>query len=146
MRLPDWQSRLSAVLKAHAGQPFEWGVNDCCLFVCDCLVAVAGIDPAAEFRGRYADESRARALVLAYCGGDIERLCETMAERHGFLEIAPVYAQRGDFGLYRSPALGPTLGICAGALFLFVGLHGYAGTVGMLPVASGEISRAWRIG
>jgi hypothetical protein len=64
-RLPDWRSRLSALVAAALQRPFEWGVNDCALFAADAILAMTGTDPARDWRGRYASAREARALMRA---------------------------------------------------------------------------------
>lgn len=50
-------------LSRWAGKPARWGRDDCALALADIDVAVQGIDPAAEYRGRYDTEEGARALL-----------------------------------------------------------------------------------
>jgi hypothetical protein len=143
MRFPDWQSRFSKVVKDYQRSAFEWGVHDCCLFVCDCIVALTGQDPAAEFRGKYDNEEQARQLVQDYCGGGIEDLVTVMSERFGYPEISPISAQRGDLGLITawssSVNFSATMGICVGGQFAFMGL----GEMKYVPY--GLVARAWRV-
>ncbi len=40
-------------LHAIAAQPFQWGVNDCCLAVADIIEGQTGTDLMGRFRGRY---------------------------------------------------------------------------------------------
>src|SRR4051812_23750010 len=51
--LPDWRTRLSQHIEAERLRPFSWGEHDCCLWVGDCIRAMTGEDPAAEYRGTY---------------------------------------------------------------------------------------------
>lgn len=141
MRLPDWQSRLAAVIKARQQDRFEWGRNDCCLFVCDCVQAIVGIDPGATFRGLYDDRETGYKFIRvqlddpnATVATIAARICQTM----GFVEIAPALAQRGDVGLYRGAA-GETLGICLGGHWAFL-LE-----TGMTYLSTAEIARVWRV-
>ena len=154
MRLHDWPSRLAATVKKAQGEPFAWGANDCCLFVCAAIEALTGADPGREFRGRYDSALGGAKLAREICGSTgspppskssgggadgVEALAVYMAERHGFLEV-PVYAaQRGDFGLLRQ-ADGDLLGVCLGAEFAFVGEAG----LGYRPTAA--MARVWRVG
>lgn len=45
-----------------------WGRSDCIMATCDHVLRVTGIDPAAPWRGSYADEAGARAIYEAYGG------------------------------------------------------------------------------
>lgn len=140
MRLHDWPSRLAATVKKAQAEPFAWGANDCCLFVCAAIEGLTGADPGREFRGRYDSALGGAKLAREICGADgVEALAVYMAERQGFLEV-PVYAaQRGDFGLLRQ-ADGDLLGVCLGAEFAFVGEAG----LGYRPTAA--MARVWRVG
>ena len=53
MRLYNWESRLAAYITAVARDGFAYGQHDCALFAAGAVEAVTGIDPGAEFRGRY---------------------------------------------------------------------------------------------
>lgn len=64
-RLPDWRSRLSALVSAALQRPFEWGVNDCALFAADAILAQTGTDPATGWRGQYRSAREARTLMRA---------------------------------------------------------------------------------
>lgn len=44
-------------------RPWEWGVQDCTIWVADWCVVRWGVDPAAAFRGAYATESEAVRLI-----------------------------------------------------------------------------------
>ena len=52
-RLPGWQGALDRFLTAHRETRFQYGVWDCCLFACDAIEVMTGVDVAAQFRGRY---------------------------------------------------------------------------------------------
>ncbi|EKE79729.1 DUF6950 family protein [Idiomarina xiamenensis] len=74
MRLKNWPTNLIKLLQQRRDQPFEWGVNDCCLFAADAYQAIHGIDLADEFRGHYSTKIGAyRAL-----------------KRHGYNDVADV--------------------------------------------------------
>lgn len=47
---------------------FIWGQTDCILAVCNHVLAMTGIDPAAPWRGSYSDEAGARAIYEPYGG------------------------------------------------------------------------------
>lgn len=140
MRLPDWQSRLSLVIKDHQKDSFEWGRNDCCLFICNAIEAMTGIDPATPFfRGNYHSKEEGYALIAEFCGGGIEKMVEKMAETHGYVEVHPNFAQRGDVGLYIDRDAGPTLALSLGTQWAFLKESG----LGYLPRAS--VTRVWRV-
>lgn len=115
------------LIERHMAAPFVWGVSDCCLAVADVLVGLGHADPAADFRGRYADEVGARAVM----GGTVAEFAARMAARLGWQEIAPRDARDGDVGLVHL-----TIAIRAGGWWHAKSLQGWA----MLRRAE----RAWR--
>ncbi|MEO0624075.1 MAG: hypothetical protein AAF183_17890 [Pseudomonadota bacterium] len=76
---------------------FVWGESDCCLAVCDVLVARGYPDPAEGFRGMYGSERGAKALTK----GDLAKWAAELFERMGWPEISADDAQDGDVGLVR---------------------------------------------
>jgi len=61
MMLADYVERASA-------QPWAWGRHDCCTFAGDWVRAAKGRDPMARWRGNYATEAEAEALIQAAGG------------------------------------------------------------------------------
>lgn len=59
---------LPAFLKECARRPFAPGTHDCVLMACDWVKARTGTDPAAAWRGRYADR-RGALRIIAQAGG-----------------------------------------------------------------------------
>ncbi len=126
----------------RARDPFEWGTNDCCLFPANAIQAITGVDIAADFRGKYADEASAFALIQSITGGltvaDAAAYC---AAKHGLVENAhPLMAQRGDLVVMKS---GDTL-ICG-----IVHLNGRhvvtVATSGLVRLPITTVVRSWRI-
>jgi len=136
-RYYDWQTKLREFIESRTFSPFAFGVNDCCLFACDAIAAITGVDMAAEIRG-YTTEAEADA-VLAQWGG-VEGVAAAMCEKHGAPEIPPAFAQRGDVVLCHL-VTGDTLTIVdtGGRL---VG----PGKDGLVTVPRKTMRRAWRIG
>lgn len=134
-RFPDWEQRLDREIRAAASRVFAWGVFDCVLFPADCVLAMTGHDPAAEWRGRYSDEAGARRL-MAEAGG-----LPGLADRAGLARLPTWrFGRRGDAVLLRV-AGNDSLGI--------VDLSGqsivaatFRGTV-RVPIA--KSLQAWRI-
>ncbi|MCX0428913.1 DUF6950 family protein [Aeromonas veronii] len=111
MRHPDWQVRLLMHIEAAIGRPFVWGESDCCLFTADACIAVAGVDPAAVYRGRYTTEIGARRVLLKE-HGSIAGALDACFER-----IPVSLAQRGDAVVFDGPS-GETAGVIwAGSLW-----------------------------
>ena len=74
-----WRERLHALVLERRRMPFAWGENDCCLWAADAVLIQTGQDPAATWRGTYATEAEAVAL-LASLGG-VRALAATVGER-----------------------------------------------------------------
>lgn len=126
----DWQSRLQACLAERRVRAFEWGRNDCCLFVCDCVQAMTGHDPAADVRG-YTTERQAARLVRQLGG-----MRSIASSRFG--EPIPVLmAQVGDVGLVELEGR-QSLALCGGGHWLAPGLD----QLETLP--STAVLAAWR--
>jgi len=89
---------LETFLHSRVATPFAWGSHDCCLFAADAILEVTGIDIADDFRGRYADEAGAFALIESVTGGaTVADAAAHCAAKHGFTEHRfPLMAQRGD--------------------------------------------------
>ncbi len=129
-RLPDWQTRLAALVESRLHQPFQWGARDCCLWAADVVHAVTGTDFGAQYRGTYATEAEAGALFVRLRG--IERLCnQALGE-----PINAAMAQTGDIGLTEEVA-GPALVANVGGFWMGQGPDG------LMPVADGAIKAAW---
>lgn len=138
-RLPDWRERLEAEVQRKALSVFAWGVNDCCLFACDLMRAMTGIDFAAAYRGRYGTQiGAARALREVDGVASISELLDLIAARDGWREIAPTVASSGD-PVLAFATHGQTLGIRFGG---FIATPGEAG-VELIPATLA--SRAWAL-
>ena len=98
-RLEHWHTRaFHDFLLNEVNQPFVWGTRDCCLFAADAILAYTGVDIADDFRGKYADEDSAFALIQSVTGGTtVAAAAAHCAAKHGLLEHEyPLMAQRGD--------------------------------------------------
>ena len=97
MRCEDWAGRFDRLLVAGRERPFEWGKWDCCLFVADALLAVTGLDLAADLRFQYSSLREARWLLRArYGSASIETSVGILFLRAGLQRCDPGMAQRGD--------------------------------------------------
>lgn len=102
---------LSAYLSAAAGKRFRWGSHDCMLFAADWAIARTGVDPAAAWRGTYATEAAARAIIDRF-GGPL-RFMRAHLHETGWRKTA--HPARGDIGLVSSRTrtdLAPVAAIC----------------------------------
>jgi len=95
-RYRDWTTQLHTQIKAAHERPFSWGEFDCCLFAADCCIAICGVDPAADYRGRYTTELGAKR-VLRNTHGSLEGAWDAHFKR------VPInMRQRGDVVLFDS--------------------------------------------
>lgn len=130
-------------MQAASGRPFSWGGlnggTDCCLFACDAVRAMTGLDPASPFRGRYQTKRGAVAALRRFAGGGIPETAEKIARELGAPEVPPMTAQRGDVVLTdQGPWLA--LGVCVGATVAVAGVQG----IERQPLS--RAVRAWRVG
>jgi hypothetical protein len=137
-RFDDWPERLDQFVAGAIDKYFEWGSFDCCLFSCDAVLAITGVDLAADFRGSYSSELGAARLLAKYRG--VEGIAWKVAAEHSILEVPVLMAQRGDIVIMDGER-GPTLGIVAphGDKALFLGVDG------MAAVELSKCRKAWRI-
>ena len=95
-RLPGWPERLAAFIEARRDQPFDWAVNDCCALAADAVLAMTGRDFLADYRGRYATEEQAEALMGE---GGLPAFLPRVLAAFGAVPVPPAEAQRGDVAL-----------------------------------------------
>jgi hypothetical protein len=134
----NWPTLLAEFIEKRRHMAFEWGTHDCCLFVCDAVLAITGIDPAQDvFRGKYRDALGARRLLRRH--GGVEKIAAKICARLEFGEVRLTLAGRGDVMLYMDGE-EPVLGVCLGRLSAFVAPDGLR----FVPTLS--CSRAWKVG
>lgn len=134
MRRPDWQGRLTAYLSECAHKPYQLGKHDCALFAAGAVEAVNGIDPAAQWRGRY--ETKAEGLRALKRAGHVDHIAATAA---ALPEIAPAFAAAGDICCLQDEATGQlALGVVQGELIYVLREDG----LGLVPHAA--MRRAFR--
>ena len=138
-RASDWPSRLELYIAAARARPFQWGVNDCCLFACKAIEAMTGVNPGGWFLGRYRSAIAARHALRQFAGGGLVEAVERLARGHAKAEVPPLSAQRGDLCLAGSLDGLDGLGICLGSRAAFMTPRGLV----FVPMA--RVKRAWRI-
>jgi len=137
-RCSNWPTKLDLFMHEKRDQPFDWAGNNCCFFACDWIAILIGHDPAAELRAMV-DSALSAARVLKDNGG-VEGIAERICSENKWEGAANInLARRGDVVLWDS-AEGPALGVCAGELSWF------AGSAGVVQVATKDCRRAWRVG
>lgn len=137
-RLPDWETRLHDFLVGKAGVMFTWGATDCCMFSADAVLAITGVDPVAEFRGRYTTPGGAARALKRYGAGTLEA---TIGAK--FPVVGCAFARRGD--LVR---VDEAIGVCIGAHAVLVGDERRDGidTPGLMTFARERWSTCWSVG
>ena len=104
MRISTWEDALSNYILTKRHEPFEYGLNDCCLFAAGAVEAITGQDPMPEFRGKY--DSLKTSLQV-----NIRR-----SKASGkFPEVEIGHAQRGDLAF-----LDGSVGVVMGGFAYFV--------------------------
>lgn len=139
-RFADWPQRLAQFFLERRAQPFRWGKNDCGLFAADAVLAITGVDLAADLRQTYRTEHESKWIV----GDGLEELAVRIAAAHDIpQETNWRLARRGDVVLGEL-ALGPTLGVVGldGMTVCFPGAEGLRS----LPLAGLRVKYVWRIG
>ena len=135
-RVQDWPLRLAHFIVKRERVAFAWGSQDCCLFTCDAVREMTGVDMAADFRGTYTTAIQAARVLKAH--GGVERIAERETERAGFGEVFRTLAGRGDMAMTETRH-GPALGVCLGRVCAFPGKSG------LQFVPTLNCSRFWRI-
>ena len=152
-RSETWDTReFDRFLRHEAHAPFVWGQNDCCLFAANAILAFTGTDLAEDFRGKYADEASAFALIKSVTGGSSsEDAAAWCAQKHGLVEWvrngkpAPLFAQRGDLVVLSDPVPGDIGRVIAGVMGLR-GTHALSvGDGGLRKIPIHFVKRAWKV-
>lgn len=133
-RTPGADERLRELLRLRQFQPFQWGVQDCCLFAADAVQVQIGVDPAEPLRGRYATELQAARLLHA--AGGVEGIARQVL---GDPLPAPLLACQGDVVMV-ADAGRDVLAVCVGDCLRLPSAHGLA----LMPLRSARM--AWRVG
>lgn len=137
MRVENWAGILAGEIEKAESEPFEWGVNDCCLWVSSVVKAFTGVDYALGFRDSYTTEAEATAIIKGM--GDDGTLLSAVRFLLSDLEEMNInFAQRGDIVL-ATIAGNQTIGIATGSGIAFKTFDGLI----RLPRSKCDI--AWRV-
>lgn len=130
IRQAGWRGRLGAVISAAAARNFEVGQHDCAIFTADCVLAITGVDLAAEWRGKY-QTYRQGLTLMRDCGYQNPK---ALVAAH-FDAIHPSEMVPGDLCFMRS----------AGGVFQ--GQVAYVLTpTGLGAIPAAQVTQAFRVG
>jgi hypothetical protein len=110
-RKENWPSFLFEEIEKARKAPFSWAEHNCALWSADVVLAMTGVDYAAEFRAKVKTEKSALRFLKK------KSLKAIVSDR--LQEIPLKMAQRGDVVLMTSNGL-EALGICLGELAAFI--------------------------
>lgn len=134
----NWPRLLHEFIANRRNEPFAIGSNDCCLFVCDAIEVITGVDIAVDFRGTYATEKE--MLQVIKDNGGVSGIADRVFEDHGIQPIEIPFAGRGDIALLESDgrdALG-IISTCGRVI-------ASAGTGGLVFNPKSHAKKAWRV-
>lgn len=129
-----WENRLSLYLGEAARKPFVEGHHDCALFAAGAVLAMTGVDLAADWRGRY-NTTRGGLRVLRRAGyADHVALASAhFAERPAILSAVP-----GDLAAVETTD-GQALGVVQGEMIYILRREG----LGLVPLTLA--TRVWEV-
>ena len=110
MRISAWEDALVNYIAIKRHEPFEYGVNDCCLFAAGAVEAITGQDPMSEFRGKYDSLKTSLQVIKDIGAGTLEATMDAK-----FSEVGIGHAQRGDLAF-----LDGSVGVVMGGFAYFV--------------------------
>lgn len=110
MRISTWEDALVNYIIIKRDEPFEYGVNDCCLFAAGAVEAITGEDPMSEFRGKYDSLKTSLKAIKDIGAGTLEATLDSK-----FPEVSIGYAQRGDLAFFDD-----SIGVVMGGFAYFV--------------------------
>ena len=139
MRVDNWPRKLDDVIRAASERPFSYGDHDCCQFVVASIEAITGKDASTERVNGYRTAQGAARTVGRF--GGLTAMIRALGNEHGFAEVPPSMAQRGDVMLIPGAACGfdGMVGIRT------TGGIAVAAPTGLAVVPWRRASRAWRI-
>jgi hypothetical protein len=110
MRINAWEEALVNYIATKRHEPFEYGVNDCCLFAAGAVEAITTEDPMPEFRGQYDSLKGSLKAIKDIGAGTLEATMDSK-----FPEVAIGHAQRGDLAFFDD-----SIGVVMGSFAYFV--------------------------
>jgi len=100
MRSEGWEDRLRSYLLDHQDTSFSYGSFDCLSFAAGAAHSITSVDIMARFRARYSTHLGAMRIARRVYGcRTVPDVLAAMMHEHGWPEVAPPFAQRGDIVL-----------------------------------------------
>ena len=65
-RRENWEHFLDELILKRQNSTFQYGSNDCGLFVGDCVEQITGVDIVEEFRGKYSTKHGCYKLLKEF--------------------------------------------------------------------------------
>jgi hypothetical protein len=142
-RQDKWEVALNDFVNGRANEPFEWGKNDCALFVCDAIQAMTGSDLAADFRGKYTTELGAARRIKTVTGGmTVEDVAVFVTKANDMPELpSPLFAQRGDVVCFDGE-----FGVALGIVYMNGKDAVFVSPEGLKRIPVKQCRRAWKVG
>jgi len=141
IRRKDWRPALNNYLQSSNDRfkktGLVWGKFDCCTFAMDWVERMTGVDPMADFRGKYSTKAGALQALKDIGAGT---LLSTARERLG-KTVHPSHAHRGDI-CYRRAERCLGIIITRGTLTMGAFLH----DKGIVGLTYRNLDHAFRIG
>ena len=137
-RVPDWRFRLGQIIESARELQFDWGTFDCALHVSNCVRAITGTDPAANYRGTYSDEQGAAQIY----GTSLESFVASFAASLGMPEVPVTLARRGDVVFLDNDTAQGAIGVIS----LDARFASCAGGKGLVLLRIDRWKRAWQVG
>jgi len=110
IRKTNWEEELSDYIASKRDEPFEYGVNDCCMFAAGAVEAMTGENPMEEFIGSYKTLAGSLRSLKNIGEGSLEATIDVK-----FDEVEIGRAQRGDLAFFDG-----SVGVVLGGFAYFV--------------------------
>ena len=98
-RKSNWLEELNTFIDTCRDQDFSFGQHDCCLFTCNAIEKMTGVDLAEDFRGY--KEKREVVAILNLYRDDVKTIAEEAAKKHKLKENGNKI-NRGDMVLLKN--------------------------------------------
>ena len=101
-KLPGWQPILHAYMEPFLSLPFEYGTSDCFCFVGGAVAAMTGVNPCAQFVGRYHSRFGMMRTLLQHGHRDMASALDATAYALGWHRTTEQNSRIGDIAVLPS--------------------------------------------